>query len=286
MSYGPIWYEWQKREATEADFYEVGGEGNTHTRYGVGKTLVTDVYWCQPALYHGAPGFTRTKFRRLIATVYQTPYCTNDESGDRVYIRSHGFMEAHVLKLVLDYALSDDKEPGTDRAGRAADVEYVPGHDYPCLWCDRTAEKVCRGYYDPACVDAQGRQHFIYSAMHDFDTKCHAKRYDTLFRNDGTKETIPFSKRCYRGRGHEGEHGSGYGLDGWNPEIYPVQERGEWTCPTEEELVVARAKLLEESTATVGRCRTGKMDGNGNHLGNTFATDAPSATITTTEETP
>lgn len=265
MSYGPIWYEWSKREATEADFYEVGGEGNTHTRYGVSNTLVTEVFWCQPALYRGAPGSTRTKYRRLIATVYLTPYCTNDESGDRVYIRSQGFMEACVLKQVLDYAVSDDKEPGTDSPGSAAQAEYVPGQDYPCSWCGRTAEKVCKGYYDPDCVDAQGRQHSIHYAMNEFDKKCHAQRYDALYRNDGTKETTPFSRHCYRGCGHEGEHGSGCGLDdGWNIEMYPVQERGEWVCPTEEELIVARAKLLEERTNSVEKCRAGLMDGHGN----------------------
>lgn len=271
MSYGPIWYEWQKRPMTEADCVH-GDAPYTHTRHGAGAGMVTELYWCQPALYRGAPGSTNTKYRELRATITVPTFYTNDEFTARVHVHCTDYVCAFALAKAIEYANSKDTGVQSD-SPLLNYVEFVPGQDYPCAWCKRIADKVCKGYYDPDCVDAQGRQHSIHYAMNEFDKKCHAQRYDALYRKDGTKETIPFSKHCYRGRGHKGEHGSGCGLDGWNTEIYPVQERGEWICPTEEELVVARAKLLEERTASVEKCRAGKMDGHGNPLGNTLTAE-------------
>ncbi len=259
MSYGPIWYEWSKREATDSDSYEMVGEGNTHTRYGLGNVPVTEVFWCQPGGYHGAPSFTDTKYRKLIATIYCTPYCTNDESANRVFIRSFGFIEHRVLQQAVEFAVSDSTTPGTDQTRLASSPEYVPGQDYPCIWCGRTADKECRGYYDPTCVDVQGNQHSVYSRMHEFDNRCHATRCDVLIRKDGTKEDGVHSRNCYKGRNHEGEH---QGV-GWNKEIWPVQSPGPWISPSEDELAAARKKLLEDSLNTIERCRNGEIDAHG-----------------------
>lgn len=272
MSYGPIWYEWSKRPMVESDCVH-GDAPYTHTRHGVGKGTVTELYWCQPGLYRGAPGFTRTKYRELRATIVVPTFYTNDEYTNRVHVTCTDFVCAFALAKAIEYANSTETEPGSDSPNLAACVEYVPGQDYPCEWCGRTAVKVCKGYYDPGCVNKNGDQHHVYSTMREFDKKCHAERFDKLYRKDGTQETIPFSKHCYRGRGHEGEHGSGCGLDGWNTEIYPVQERGEWVGPTEEELAQQRPKLLEKCLATVEKCRAGLMDGHGNPTSNTLTAE-------------
>lgn len=257
MSYGPIWYEWRKRPLNEADTADFIGEGNTHTRHGVGKTLATELFWCQPGLYHGAPGFTNTKVSKLIATIYETPYCTNDESGDRVYVKSYGFMEASILQKAVDYALSKETTPQTDQPGLASQAEYVPGQDYPCMWCGRSADKDCAGYYDPTCGDKDGQQHRVANAIRVFDSRCQATCTQT--RRDGkpvwTGASASMEGQCYNCPGHEGEHRNPI-----NAEMWAITD---WVLPSAEELAVMRAKVISDALEQVARCSRGEMTGDG-----------------------
>lgn len=263
MSYGPVWYEWSKRKSNDNDVLPIHSEPGTHTRYTIPNLLVTEVYWCQPALYRGAPGFTNTKYRELIATIYPTWFSTNDESAHRVYIRSAGFVEADVLKKAIDYSLSDNSDPDSDWDGFRTYEEYIPGNDYPCTWCGRAAGKDCKGYYDPECVDSKGKQHSIEAAMLEFDSKCYATRQDTLIRKDGTIEKSTLSiKRCYKRPNHSTDHTD----FGWNSDIWPTQEIGPWITPTDEDIAKQRADLLAYRIETVEKCRRGEIDARGTLL--------------------
>jgi hypothetical protein len=242
MSYGPIWYEWRKRPVNSNDSYEVLSEGNTHTRYYNGSQLVTEVYWCQPGHYHGAPGCTSTKVSKLIATIYRVGYATNDESGKRVYVQSYGFMEYDILQKAIEYALLATEEPGTDCPNLAKFEEYVPGKEYPCDWCGRSAGSVCEGWTDPKCVNKAGEQHCITDGLRGHDKSCHATC--VVRRKDGSYG--PWKNRCYAGAGHAGPHKHLCNLDTWE-----VTE--DWTTPSDEEITKKRQEVLDERTRWVAR---------------------------------
>ena len=232
MSYGPVWYEWSKRE-----------------RAPDSRATVTELFWCNPGIYSGAPGFTATKSRRLAATIESSHCMTIDEPQKAVRVTpiDQFFVDAAILKRVIDYAISDDLTPGTTCEALSEQAEYVPGKAYPCLWCGRDADIVCEGFYDPKCVDASGAQHSVRAAELDFDRYCHATCISTLTRHNGVAEK--WTSNCYERPGHAGAHRH----PGWNTEIWPTQTQSDWTVPTAEELSAALAKDVAWRVEAVAR---------------------------------
>lgn len=280
MSYGPIWYEWSKRPMVAEDVPR-SYMPFTHTRHGTSLAMVTELYWCQPGLYRGAPAWTRTKYRELRATIVAPLFCTNDEYTDRVFVTCTDFVCSDALAKAIEYANSKETAPGSTSPVLLDNwVEYVPGQEYPCQWCGRTAAKVCLGYYDPLCVDAAGRQHSIQTALDEFDTRCQATRKDAVVHKDGTHES--HTHKCYYKRGHKEPHGPAT----LNEELWPTQVLGEWVVPADAELSATRQQILDERTASVERCKQGLITAQGLWLtSNTVDTGVEPATIVANEET-
>lgn len=122
MSYGPIWYEWNKRPANDRDDPEDTGRAGSYTMHFM-RTEVTELYWCQPALYAGGgPGQKR---RLLVATIYPAFYRTDDEARDRVALKTNGFIQVDILTKVIEYALDHTQtQPGTSSERLSEYEEY------------------------------------------------------------------------------------------------------------------------------------------------------------------